>query len=304
MAGRKNYRHARRARKTRYSAPRFHRAKPKGWLPPTIRQKKDSLVRVVKDMKRLLNITSVVVEEGQFDTSALAAGQPLHGTAYQIPRYAGRDFRAKVLWRDGYRCQHCGSVDHLQAHHIQPRAQGGPDTPENGLTLCEECHTALHHDEWRVTNAPKTFIYPAHLQVGKHYLRHALAALGLSVEPCVGWVTAYWRAQIGLDKSHIHDAAALVCRDYAPRWWAVPYRILPKRKKVWEDNPTKTCEERHGFRHWDLVAAQHRTRGRVLGSVRSLKTDALTLRTAWDDNFPVSYRKSRLVWRFDAIIYI
>jgi hypothetical protein len=255
-------------------------------------------------LKRILNITTVVVEEGQFDTASLAAGHRLQGAQYQIPRYTGRDFRAKVLWRDGYRCQHCGSAAHLQAHHLQPRSGGGSDTPDNGLTLCEACHKTLHAGAWILTQSPKTFIYPAHLQGGKHYLRQELASLGLTVEPCVGWMTAYWREQIGLDKSHIHDAAAMVCRDYSPRWWARPYRILPKRKKVWEDNPTKTCDEKHGFRHWALVEAQHRTRGRVLGSVRSLKANALTLRTAWDDNFAVSYRKSRLVWRFDTIIYI
>ena len=42
-------------------------------------------------------------------TSSLAAGRQLEGEAYQIPRYQGRDFRAKVLWRDGYTCQHCGN---------------------------------------------------------------------------------------------------------------------------------------------------------------------------------------------------
>ena len=69
------------------------------------------------------------------------------------------------------------------------------------------------------------------------------------------------------------------------------------------ENPTKKCTEKLGFRHFDLVKAQHRTRGCVIGSVRSLKEKAITLRTTWDANFPVSYKKSKLLCRFNRIVY-
>lgn len=301
---RRMYRCARRYRKLRYRARRFQRAKRAGWLAPTIRQKKDSVVRVLRDLKRLVNISKVVIEQGAFDTSSLAAGRQLQGEEYQIPRYEGREFRAKVLWRDKYTCQHCGITVGLQAHHILPRAAGGTDTPDNGMALCAECHTTLHVGDWTLSKIAKPFVYPAHLQLGKHYVRHALESLGLSVITCTGWMTAYWRQQLDLGKSHIHDAAAMVCRSYVPRWSGHAYFILPKRKKVWTNNPTKQADEKLGFRHWDLVKARHRTRGTVIGSVRSLKADAITLRTAWDDNFPVSYRQSKLLWRFNNIIYI
>jgi len=78
---------------------------------------------------------------------------------------------------------------------------------------------------------------------------------------------------------------------------------LPKRTKVWEDNPTKKSKEKLGFRHYDLVKAKHRTKGWVIGSVRSLKEKVITLRTKFDDNFPVSYRKSILLFRFNRIVY-
>ncbi len=126
----------------------------------------------------------------------------------------------------------------------------------------------------------------------------------MQVETCAGWMTSEWRAQLALDKRHSHDAIAMVCRRYRPRVVGRHYLIQPKRKKVWAENPTKTCTEKQGFQHWDLVKAQHRTRGIVTGSVRSLKANVMTLRTAWDNNFPVSYRKSKLLWRFNNIIYI
>jgi hypothetical protein len=47
-----------------------------------------------------------------------------------------------VTSRDGC-CVRCGSRYHLSAHHIQARAEGGADTPENVLSLCVSCHSRL-----------------------------------------------------------------------------------------------------------------------------------------------------------------
>jgi hypothetical protein len=304
MRQRAAYRRSRRSRKLRHRKARFNRRKAQGWLPPTIRQKKDSIVRVVRDLQNILPISKAIVEQGMFDVAALASGRQLVGRAYQIPDYEGRNFREKVLWRDGYQCQHCGSSDRLQAHHIQHQAHGGSDTPHNGITLCETCHKALHDGLWVLNKKPKQFRYPAHLQVGKVYLQNALIDLGLQVEVCFGWMTRAWRKALHLDKSHIHDAIAMVCQEQIPQLCRSHYLIIPKRRKVWDNNPTKITTEKHGLRHWDVVQAKHRKRGLVIGSIRSLKVAELTLRTTWDDNFPVPYRQTRLLWRFDKIIYI
>jgi 5-methylcytosine-specific restriction endonuclease McrA len=304
MQQRAAYRRSRRSRKLRHRKARFNRRKAQGWLPPTIRQKKDSIVRVVRDLQRILPIGKAVVEQGMFDTASLAAGQQLVGRAYQIADYEGRDFREKVLWRDGYQCQHCGSSDRLQAHHIHHKAHGGTNTPHNGITLCEPCHNALHEGLWIINIKPKQFQYPAHLQVGKWYLHDALIASGLQVGVCFGWMTRAWRKTLNLEKSHIHDAIAMICQEQIPQLCCARYLIIPKRRKVWEDNPSKITTEKQGFQHWDVVQANHRTHGLVIGSVRSLKASALTLRTPWDNNFAVAYRQSRLLWRFDHIIYI
>jgi hypothetical protein len=304
MQQRAAYRKARRSRKLRHRKARFKRSKAKGWLPPTIRQKKDSIVRVVRDLQRILPIGKAVVEQGMFDTASLAAGRQLVGKAYQISDYEGRNFREKVLWRDGYECQRCGSSERLQAHHIHHKAHGGTNTPHNGITLCESCHQALHDGLWVLNIKPKHFQYPAHLQIGKWYLHDTLVDLDLQVEVCFGWMTRAWRKGLNLEKSHIHDAIAMVCQNEQPTMACQSYLIIPKRKKVWEGNPTKTTSEKHGFQHWDVVQARHRSKGIVVGSVRSLAADCLKLRTAWDDNFAVSYRQSCLLWRFDNIIYI
>jgi 5-methylcytosine-specific restriction endonuclease McrA len=63
-------------------------------------------------------------------------------------------FRDSVLERDGYVCQWCGSRKQLQVHHVKPYASH-PNLrfdPDNGLTLCVECHNTTKRGQPR----PKT----------------------------------------------------------------------------------------------------------------------------------------------------
>jgi hypothetical protein len=98
---------------------------------------------------------------------------------------------------------------------------------------------------------------------------------------------------------HSHDACAIV--ESADKV-GLEYFIKPRRTKVWEANPTKTCTEKKGFRHYDLVKSS-RGGKTVVGSVRSLKANQIALRTKSDDNYLVSYSKSRLLQRFAGLIY-
>ena len=55
------------------------------------------------------------------------------------------NLRQQVLRRDGWRCQSCGTLSNLQVHHKQFRSREGADSEQNLITLCSECHTAIHH---------------------------------------------------------------------------------------------------------------------------------------------------------------
>lgn len=50
----------------------------------------------------------------------------------------------RVLERDGYRCQQCGSMQTLEVHHQIFRSHGGADDEKNLITLCRRCHTHRH----------------------------------------------------------------------------------------------------------------------------------------------------------------
>ena len=53
--------------------------------------------------------------------------------------------KRRVLERDRWRCQCCGSQMNLQVHHLARRGQLGSDVIENLITLCAVCHH-LHHN--------------------------------------------------------------------------------------------------------------------------------------------------------------
>jgi 5-methylcytosine-specific restriction endonuclease McrA len=57
-----------------------------------------------------------------------------------------RDLHRQVLERDGWRCQACGSMQHLQVHHLKLRSQSGGDVEQNLITLCVECHEQVHRE--------------------------------------------------------------------------------------------------------------------------------------------------------------
>ena len=61
----------------------------------------------------------------------------LNAQAYRI-------LHRKILERDGWRCQACGSMSGLEVHHMQRRSQLGDDCDVNLITLCADCHRAIH----------------------------------------------------------------------------------------------------------------------------------------------------------------
>lgn len=56
--------------------------------------------------------------------------------------------KREVLHQAGYKCGNpaCRSILTIDIHHLVPIAEGGPDTPDNLLALCPNCHS-LHHKD-------------------------------------------------------------------------------------------------------------------------------------------------------------
>ena len=54
------------------------------------------------------------------------------------------ELHRRILKRDGWRCQVCGSMQNLQVQHLKFRSQSGSDEEHNLITLCAECHEQMH----------------------------------------------------------------------------------------------------------------------------------------------------------------
>ncbi len=51
-----------------------------------------------------------------------------------------------VLLRDNHRCVMCGAFGRFPPHHIVYRSQGGADSIDNLVTLCNNCHISGAHE--------------------------------------------------------------------------------------------------------------------------------------------------------------
>ena len=147
LATRRELRRSRRGRKTRYRKARFlNRKKPDGWLPPSIRSKINTHIKVVEKVHKILPISQVVVEVAQFDIQKIKNPE-ISGIKYQQGEQMGfYNVREYVFYRDGHKCQHCKGKSKdkiLNVHHIESRKIGG-DAPNNLVTLCKTCHDDYH----------------------------------------------------------------------------------------------------------------------------------------------------------------
>jgi len=62
----------------------------------------------------------------------------------KLPGDAYHELHRRILRRDGWRCQECGSMTGLQVHHRKFRSQSGDDDEANLITLCGNCHRRAH----------------------------------------------------------------------------------------------------------------------------------------------------------------
>ena len=218
MERRKVYRKARRNRKLRYRKSRFLNRRnsiKKDRFNPTMVSKINSHIREIEFIKSILPITTLVLETGTFDPHLLKMeGQPFnrHWGYQRGPNYGFANSKAACLNRDDYTCQCCKTKKGtLHAHHIIYRSQGGADTLDNLITLCEECHRKLHNGE--------LVSFESKLKGKKKgQLKHATQMNSIRVQllrhypdaiETYGFITKENRQLIGLEKTHYNDAIVI-----------------------------------------------------------------------------------------------
>jgi 5-methylcytosine-specific restriction endonuclease McrA len=213
LASRRQFRRARRSRKTRHRQARFNnRRKGKGWLAPSVAQKIETHIKVVRDIHKILPVTKIVVEVAAFDIQKIKNPE-IKGNEYQQGEQLNFwNVREYVLFRDGHTCQHCkGKAKDkiLNVHHIESRKTGG-DAPSNLITLCKTCHDSHHMGAIMLTAKRGASLRDAaFMGIMRWAFYSKLKEMYLNVNLTYGYITKNTRIRNGLVKSHCVDARCI-----------------------------------------------------------------------------------------------
>lgn len=282
---RRGYRRYHRYHK-RYRPMRFNNrssSKRIGRLAPSIKQKKDAILRILFQLNKWINIKEYYLEDVCIDIRAMTD-----------------DYKP-------YKWQYQKSNCKLEVHHIQARKYSGADTIGNLITLCSKCHQKTEGKEQDfedkyfkiIGSKPKRFDYAMHVMQGKNYLRSKISELGL-LHLTNGGETANKRIEWNIEKSHSNDAICIT--DSIPdscnikEWTIKPMRRKSKAK----------INNVLGIKHRDLVSYTYKNGETHTGYVTALysKQLALNFQSRTKHCKKVNARKCRLLWQFNKIYWL
>ena len=307
---RRGYRRYHRCHK-RYRHVRFNNrssSKRSNRLAPSIRQKKDAVLRVLYRLNKWCDIREYFLEDVCMDIRAMTDSYRPYSWQYQKSNRLDENLRKAAILRDNYKCQECGKSNcMLEAHHIRARKYGGADTIGNLITLCKKCHDKTKGRERDFENRyfdviksqPKRFDYAMHVMQGKTYLREKISELGM-LHLTNGGDTANKRINWNIEKSHSNDAICIT--DSIPdtcdvkEWIIKPMR---RKSKAKADNVL-------GIKHKDLVSYTYKNGETHTGYVTALYPEqlALNFQSKTKHCKKVNARKCRLLWRFNNIYWL
>lgn len=310
MSVRKEYRSYRRQHK-RYRIARFNNrlsSKRKYRLSPSIKQKKDAILRVLYKLREWVDIQEYHLEDVAIDIRAMTDGYRPYRWQYQKSNRLDENLRKATLMRDDYKCQSCGKSNcALEVHHIRAKKFGGADTIGNLITLCHKCHQRTEGDEQefeeiyfsKIKSKPSRLDYAMHVMQGKNYLREKISELG-ALYLTNGGETANKRIEWRIEKSHSNDAICIT--NCIPDCCAIKeWTIRPMRKK----SKAKT-DNVLGIKHRDLVEYTYQNGETYRGYVTALYPDlfALNFQSLTKHCKKVNARKCKLLWQYNKIYWL
>lgn len=221
LSSRRELRRTRRNRKMRYRKSRFDNRKRKdGWLAPSIEQKVESHLKVIRLAHKLLPITKTTIEVAQFDVQKIK-NPDIKGEEYQQGEQMGFwNVREYVLARDGHKCIHCKGKSRdpiLNVYHLESRKTGG-NSPSNLVTLCETCHKAYHRGEFELKIKRGSFLRDAAVMNIMRWAVYERAKEEFgNVNLTYGYITKHTRIENGIAKTHAADAFCIAKNVHAMR---------------------------------------------------------------------------------------
>ena len=312
MDTRRGYRRYKRSHK-RYREARFDNrssSTSKGRIAPSILQKRQSIIRVINQLLKYINIKEFHLEDVVVDIRALTDGKKLYRWQYQKSNRLDENVRKSIILRDGCKCMECGKTNCvLEVHHIVPKRLSGKNNQDNLIALCSSCHDKtegqeekfIKHYQDMINVKNIRFDYAQHVMQGKNWLRNELSKLKKLVLT-TGGDTANKRIDLDIDKSHSNDA--LVITDLIVNSELCDIKdwiIKPMRKKS-----KANVEEVLGFKHRDLIKYTKKNGESYTGYITALYPKKKQCNITTIENKILKrygIKSCKLLWRFNKIYW-
>lgn len=210
IATRRELRRTRRNRKLRYRQSRFNnRCRKEGWLAPSVENRVQAHLRVIKFVHSMLPIKKTIIEVAQFDIQKIK-NPDISGIEYQYgEQLDSSNVREYVLARDRHLCRQCKGKSKdpiLNVHHIESRKTGG-NAPNNLITLCKTCHDAYHKNELELKiKRGSSYRDAAFMNSSRETIYRRASNEFPNIHSTYGYITKYVRIKNKIEKTHCTDA--------------------------------------------------------------------------------------------------
>lgn len=173
---------------------------------------------------RAVPVGEITQELVRFDTQNIQNPE-ISGAEYQQGELAGFEVKEYVLQKWGRKCAYCGADKvPLEVEHIHPKSAGGSNRVSNLTLACVKCNQKKGNQPIEVFLKNKPDVLKKILARAKAPLKDAAAVnasrwalfqtlntLGVPVTVGSGGQTKFNRKQLGWEKAHWLDAAAVGC---------------------------------------------------------------------------------------------
>lgn len=333
LESRRSLRRSRRARKTRYRAPRFlNRTRPKGWLPPSLLSRVDNVQSWGNKLIRFSPLSAIAVETVRFDMQKIENPE-ISGTEYQQGSLLGYEVREYLLEKWGRCCAYCQKQGvPLEVEHIHAKSRGGSDRVSNLTLACRPCNEKKGNQAIEdflkgkkdllakiLKGAKAPLKDAAAVNASRYAIGNALKIFSLPVSFWSGGRTKHNRCQQNYPKDHWFDAACvgesgtMVFIHPLHRPLIIKAESRGSRQKCLPDRfgfprtAPKAAKRVFGFQTGDLVEAtvtKGKNAGRYVGRVAVRSTGNFNIKTADKITHQgISHKFCRIIQRTDGYSY-
>ena len=233
-----------------------------GWITPTVRQLVQTHMNMIRKICSILPVTDWTFEYNKFAFMLMDDGT-IRGLDFQNGRMKGySNSHEYVSALQNGKCACCGrNIEHF--HHIKPRHEGGSDTPENLIGLCDICHSKVHSGDISLEQVglKKKYSALSVLNQAMPYIAQELISMFGEdhIKFCTGYQTSIVRNSIGMDKDHPEDAICIALysaciteyQDNADTFELIQYRrhdrqkVKAQRERTYYLDGKPVCKNRH-----------------------------------------------------------